>query len=283
LEFKSKIVRIIYRKENEYGDNWYILKIEQGTAIGCCSKEPAENDYVILDGKWEQYKLDGSKQFKFTDCIFSLPDNSRELLALAVEMTKGFGEATENKIWDEFAENWLTCEISDVGGVSEKMAEEWTKTLLQIKLAKKMYRIIAWMKSKGLNSKVGVLAWGEWGENTVSEVESNPYILTQLKGVGFLSVDNVRGNFGIEDKEPYRLQAAIIYTMEQIRGKFGTLLDGMEIQKELEKIIPDVMDLVPQAIVCLEDEKRIVNLSENLFALMKDFENATMVYGYYKT
>ncbi|KKL17516.1 hypothetical protein LCGC14_2484790, partial [marine sediment metagenome] len=118
--------------ENEYGDNWYILKTEQGSAIGCCSKEPAENDYVILEGKWEQYQYDGTMQFKFTDCIFSLPENSRELLALAVEMTKGFGEATENKIWDECAEDWLTCEISDVGGVSEKMTEEWTKTLLQI-------------------------------------------------------------------------------------------------------------------------------------------------------
>lgn len=272
---------MIYRKENEYGDNWYILKIDSGTAVGCCSQEPKENDYVVLDGKWEKYEYDGSMQFKFTDCVFTLPENMRELLALAVEMTKGFGEATEQKIWDKFGDEWIDGDMSEVGGVSKRMADEWVKTILEIKIARKMYRIIAWIKSKGLNSSVGVKAWGLWGENTISEVNENPYTLTQLSGVGFLSVDNVRANFNIGDKEPYRIRAAILYTMEQIRAKYGTLLEGMEIQKELGKIIPDVIELVPAEIEVLEGENEIVNFNNNLFALIRDYENATTVFSYY--
>ncbi|MFC8448985.1 ATP-dependent RecD-like DNA helicase [Kitasatospora sp. NPDC057223] len=49
-------------------------------------------------------------------------------------------------------------------------------------------------------------------------VQSTPYRLTEVFGVGFLTADKLALSLGLPERSPQRLQAALLHTLEQARG-----------------------------------------------------------------
>lgn len=55
----------------------------------------------------------------------------------------------------------------------------------------------------------------EFGKSAINRIKTNPYILTRVAGLGFLTVDRYARDMGISSDSPLRRQAALIYCLEQ--------------------------------------------------------------------
>ncbi|SNZ09980.1 ATP-dependent DNA helicase, RecD/TraA family [Terribacillus aidingensis] len=53
----------------------------------------------------------------------------------------------------------------------------------------------------------------------ISEMKKNPYCITQVNGIGFKTADPVAQSLGVKANDPYRIQAAIEYVVDQESNK----------------------------------------------------------------
>ncbi len=275
------VTKVIYCKQDS---DWYILKTDRGTAKGVVLFEPKENEMLQLEGYWQTSKFDGNEEFVFKVALLSIPDDPKALLHYAVELTKGMGEAAEDKIWEAYGDQWLKeKELEGVLGLTRQARVNWQETLDFLKDHVAQRQAIAFLLSKSCTLNMATGAWKRWREKTISLVSDDCYRLTELPNHGFTSVDaEIRKHFGIKDGDPRRLDAALLYVLIQLTEQNGTLIEAEDAAKELSRIVPDVADRMSDSITRLIQAKKVAALNSNLIALQPDFENESEIWSRFK-
>ena len=70
--------------------------------------------------------------------------------------------------------------------------------------------------------ELGLTGWmrdrieNHFGKDAVSELRKDPYLLTEIDGIGFKRADEIAAKFGITGDDPRRIRAGIRYTLEDI-------------------------------------------------------------------
>lgn len=269
-----KIEKIRYFKKDS---SWYILKTDLGMCLGTVPFEVKENDLLQLNGYWQLSKFDGKQEFIFKSALMSVPEDSRALLHYAVELTKGLGGTAENRIWGKYQEEWSKSNLSEIPKITDATRFNWITTLQRLKDQKGQTQAVSFLMAKNCTMNMAVVAWNTWGDKTVSTVMGNCYELTELPYYGFVLVDEkIRPQFGIPDADPRRMEAAIIYTMQQLTESAGSLVEVETLRNELMKIFP--FDVPETALYQLETKKKIKILSPNVLALQQHWENDIVIY-----
>jgi len=268
----TTIQRIIFRKPES---GWCIAKTDAGTVKGEIAFDPKEGDRVKLEGQWKNSKFNGEKEFVFKTCLLDVPDDAQALLHYAVELTKGMGPAMEAAIWEAYGPNWQ--QHPELDGISKVRAETracWQDTLQRLGEQREQTQAIAFLMSHGATLNMSAAAWEKWGFNTVSVVERNPYRLADLPHYGFLDVEQgIRQKFDIDDKDQRRVDAAIIYVMEQSAEKSGTMTARSHIEGELMRFVPDAIGMMDDCLERLHSEGHIARLDVDWMALGVDAKN----------
>lgn len=77
-----------------------------------------------------------------------------------------------------------------------------------------------------------------FGENSISIVKENPYILTEeIRGIGFKTADKIARSLGIASNSPFRIQSGINYIINGFCSLGNTYMP-------LEKLISEAMDIL---------------------------------------
>lgn len=186
-------------------------------------------------GKWELNPKFGL-QFSFSSASEVLPEDINELRAFLESGRLPFiGKSTAEKIISTFGEKTFFIldnephRLVEISGITEEkvgeIAAAWEKK-------KKMYR---------LNSFFSIY---DVGETTVEKIylhfngnkkysalfsdsdiiaffKKNPYILCEIDGMGFLTVDKIAKKVGVKDDDPNRIAAFLVYMIEDFSVKNG--------------------------------------------------------------
>lgn len=269
--------KVIYVKQDS---RWHIIKTDKGTAKGTINFEVKEGDILQLEGYSQISKFNGEQEFIFTQAMLSIPEDPRALLHYAVELTKGLGQASEQRIWELYGESWRDdLELAELPRMTKEIIFAWHTTLTRLKEQKEQTQAISFLISKGATMNLSCAAWERWTEKTISIVQGDCYMLADLPHYGFCDIDQgIRKQFGIADADPRRIEAATIYVMNQISQAQGSLIERKLIVDELIKIIPDAYQMFDICMNKLEAAKRVVILDVNNFALMEDWQNEEAVY-----
>jgi hypothetical protein len=225
-EIKAKLNRQLHRKADS---GWGIYLMEQADVrrtvkcIGTIAWEPAIGDRFILNGNWKTSNFDGNEEFQFTSIALDLPDNPVELLMLAVEQTKGLGDAKHVEIYALYGDDWQAHpDLDGVMGIGDHVRANWADTLERIKVEKEKMTALAWMMSRCMTQHMATVAWEAWGSEAAAKIEADCYVLAELPHYGFIKVDaEIRVAFGIADDDPRRREAAVMYVMKQDADKSG--------------------------------------------------------------
>jgi len=198
-------------------NTWKILATDQGSCLGNIPWIPAEGDALELTGEWEDAGVYG-QQFKFSKCLISLPASPRDLLHLVCIQTDGIGPVIEDKIASILGDGWQeTLEPDLIPGLSQKLFGKVLETLQNVERNKVCSETLASLMGLGCSETMARKAWEEWKEDTLGKVRANCYILAELPHFGFGHVDkDIRHSFGIGDRDPRRIRAALVYAMEQL-------------------------------------------------------------------
>lgn len=272
-----KVLKTIYRKPD---NGWSLLDTDQGQAVGVVPFDFNEGDLLKCSGWWQNSKRDGKRQFSFTTATLEIPEDSRALLHYAVELTKGLGFAAEERIWAAFGDTWREHELLEgVTGISRTALSNWKDTLNRLKEQVAKTQAIAFLLSKGCTLNMAAAAWTAWEENTISTVSGNCYMLADLPRYGFKTVDDgIRQAFDIGDGDPRRLDAAVLYVVNDKAQSDGTAVQVDKIMDELCKIVPDAADGLSASIERLVEKEKLVLLDLDAVALRDDHENEVAIW-----
>jgi len=216
-------------------------------------------EFLEALGSWTDHKRHG-RQFKIEQASFIRPSSTLGILRyLSSGMVKGIGEKTAKKIVDHFQEQTFAIldqqperlrEIPSIGHKkSDAIAKVWSE-------AKAFRDIEIFLSGHGLSPLLIAKIIRQYSSKTIDILQKNPYVLaTDISGIGFLRADRIAQKLGIPTDSPQRIQAAIIFLLQQaeeqghcylnsqqIHGKLGSVL-GLDLNVLTQKLIETIRDL----------------------------------------
>lgn len=167
-----------------------------------------------LRGTWEQNPKFGM-QFKIETYEQRTPTNTRAIEAyISSGVVPGLGEKTAKLIVARFGENTLKVmenepqRLLDIPGVGPRLL---TSVQEHFGAADAEQEAMAYLMGLGITAKRSAQVWRHVGEETVAKVQSNPYRLIEVPGIGFPLADSIALGLGWETEHPVRIQEGLLH------------------------------------------------------------------------
>ena len=212
--------RIFYNAENGY----CVLSVSAGDLddIKVTGNMPSvrECDEYKFTGSWIDHPKFGL-QFRFTEHELILPSGKAGLARYLSNVTYGVGAIKAQRIVDALGEDALSL-IKENPGIleSEKLSflderqrndiiADLSQNSIQAELAGMICR-----DGIGMGTVAKIMA--KYGSDAVKIVKENPYLLAEeLYNIGFLKADVIAQATGIAPNSPFRVEAAVDYTLRE--------------------------------------------------------------------
>lgn len=263
IKLQGIVTDITYHNEvNDYTVFSVETSQEEVTAVGVVGNIHL-GDKVQLLGDFVYHHTYG-RQFKADLCTALLPETLDDLYRyLSSGVIKGVRESTARKIIEKFGE--LSFDIlendyerlSEIKGISLEKAKQigkeynrqCTTRALMINLSK-----------LGLKTNESIIAFDKLGDNAVSIIENNPYVLCEGENsIGFERVEQIAENLPKKPDAHYRTEAGIMYVLNHNLYNGGhTGVPLKKLFKPTEGLLNETRENIEISIDNLVNDKKIV-------------------------
>lgn len=198
-------------------------------------------EYLRIEGHWTQHKSFGM-QFKAERSKYIRPESKSAILRyLSSGMIKGIGEKTAAKIVSHLGNQTFSIldhtpeKLTQVPGIGEKKAQ----TIIEAWQKNQAFREIeVRLTEVGLSPGLIHRIIRVYGQSTLDILESNPYqLITDVAGVGFLTADKLALNCGIEPDSELRIEAALVYAMQQSEDQGHCFLYDQQLEGRIKSLL----------------------------------------------
>ena len=173
-----------------------------------------------MEGEWGNHPKYG-RQFKCTSFTVAVSESENIAEYLASGLFKGIGPKTAEAIVKVFGD--------DTADILDNHPDIFRKAKIKGLPAKKVEAFLAaWQENRhsretllflyghGIAGSIARKLWNQFGVETIARITENPYLLCEeIWGIGFLKADEIAMKVGIAKDSPIRLQAALIYTLQE--------------------------------------------------------------------
>lgn len=135
---------------------------------------------------------------------------------------KGIGPKLARRIYDQFGKDSLDIMDNDpeklliIPGISESRLEKICESYLANRAARD---VVAFLAPYGITANRAVKLFQQYGNKTLETVKEHPYTLYEMAGVGFITADKIARSMGMSELSPERVDAALLYTLEDAECK----------------------------------------------------------------
>lgn len=233
-------------------NGWTVLRLlvqgcsDEVTAVGNFGAiTPGEN--LKLTGHWVN-DITYGQQFKVTGYEVVRPATLAGIQRyLGSGLIKGIGPVMARKIVERFGLETLDIiekqphRLIEVEGISkvriEKICTAWEEQ-------KEIRNVMTFLTAHNISTNFAVKIFKQYGRDTISIVESNPYQLARdIYGIGFKSADQIAINLGLARDSDERLKAGITHTLYEATEDGHCFLPLEElIQRTCETLALDLKD-----------------------------------------
>ena len=199
------------------------------------------HETLNLKGNWENHKIYG-RQFSFREFMPVTPTSEEGMIRyLSSEIFKGIGKKTAQRIVNKFGNDTFKIIdsspelLSKIKGVNKKQQ----KSLLNSWEEQRGLRdVMTFLRGVGISHGFAQRIYAKHGMNSIPLIKANPYLLTDISGIGFLTADGIAHNLGFDKNSPHRAAAGLLYMLEQqvLNGHTCYPLPDL-----LEKTAPDLL------------------------------------------
>ena len=217
------------------------------TVLGsAASIQPGE--FIQASGRWDNHREHGI-QFR-TTFLKVMPPSSLDGIEkyLGSGMIKGIGPHFAKKLVKPFGEEVFDViesapeRLRTLDGIGPKRVERITSGWAD---QKAIWEIMVFLQSHGVGTARAVRIYKTYGADAIPLVSENPYRLARdIKGIGFLTADQIAETLGIEKTAMIRARAGISYTLTEAvsEGHCGLPEDDLLPRAEhLLEIPPDIL------------------------------------------
>ncbi len=225
---RGKVDRVIYRASE---DDFAIMKIAttdgdrvvvRGDLFGVDEGDEAEfyGDWIIHPRYGKQFQVRGARR---------LLENTAEGLVnfLSSHRVKGIGKVKARAIVNELGSDCLDIivnqpeRLTKVKGISKRLAQTISEV---VRKEYELATFTAELAPLGITANLSARLYDELGMSGIEKVKANPFMLTQIKGIGFKKADKIASQLGISKELPARIASGIFYLLEQALQDGNTYL-----------------------------------------------------------
>ncbi len=296
---KGNFKKTIFKSESGYVIG--LLKVKE---VGCEALQEYCNHTIPFTGYFhelkeeETYQLYGKmiehekygKQFQVESYERILPEEKDSTIEfLCSGIFKGIGEKTAEKIVEYLGKDTLTIILENpsnlflIPGVTKKQIDILHQTLVEYQAS---YQTIVSLNELGFSTKDSLLIYQKYKQKTNSILAENIYLLAEdLEEITFQKVDKIALKNKIEKDDIRRVQAAILYGLEEVCNLYGhSYLLEEEIASYTTRILENEIatSRFQEALTNLEKEVKLIRREEKYY-LTKMYEaeqNITKRCGY---
>ena len=256
-----KIAVIIFHNETS---GYTVTKCTRGssyiTVVGCMN-EPRIGNTFDFTGEWKDNPKYG-RQFVFTSFEEILPQTEEGIMKyLGSGLIKGVGPELARKIIDTLGSDTLNIidnnpeRLLEVKGIGPKklakIQESWEKY-------RKIQNIMIFLKSHDISTSLAMKIYEEYGDESINVMKENPYKLTEIEGVGFLSADGAARKMGFSLEDKRRIFSGIFYTMQTFERDGHCFAFKPQFLKAASEILEVSQSLIESRLYEMIDDKEII-------------------------
>ncbi len=216
-ELSGQVESIVYRNdENGYTVIELSGENEMITAVGIMPMVSV-GEHVKLYGTYKNHPSYG-QQFSATACERSMPENLDGILKyLSSGAIKGVGPATAGRLVKEFGADTLSVlendpvRVAKIKGISTEKALDISMKLKQVVGIREL---MVYLQSFNIDAKCAVAIWKYFGNQAISYIEENPFILCDERlNISFDTADTIAKHQNRSDDDRFRVRAAIVHVL----------------------------------------------------------------------
>ncbi len=184
------------------------------TASGTFFDIPVPDSKIKLKGSFIHHKKYGY-QFNFIQYEVSLANTKTAIIDyLSSSIFKGIGRVIAGQIYEKFKEKTLEVidsepeKLKEVGGIGKvKLA----KVLEGLKESYGLRKAIMFFKPYQFSDYQIKSVYNQFKDKSIAVAQKNPYLFTEIKGIGFKKADIMAEKLGIKKNDPNRIKEGIKY------------------------------------------------------------------------
>ncbi len=214
------------------------------TASGIFFEKPLSDSKVKLSGEFIHHKKYGY-QFNFNRYEISLSNTESAIIDyLSSNIFKGIGKFTAKQIYEKFKEKTLDVidnepeKLKDVNGIG---SVKLSVILDGLKESYGLRKAVMFFKPYQFSDYQIKAVYNQFKDKAVAIAEENPFLFTEIKGIGFKKADIMAEKLGIKKNDPNRIKEAVKYIINQICENSGNCyVYYRNIKDGLKNVIEDV-------------------------------------------
>lgn len=266
----GSVVRITYyNQENGYSvlrlrpDEEALSQDKEGlVTITGNLPEVVSGQYLQLRGEWVKHPKHGL-QFQVEQLEQALPATLEGIRRyLGSGLLKGVGPAFAERIVDHFGTETIEVldkqperlrEVADIGPKRSKLIlAAWDEQ-------KQVREVMLFLHGHGVSTNLATKIHKQYGARALEVVQRDPYQLARdIYGVGFKTADRIAQALGLPSDHPTRLEAGLVYTLDELAGEGHTYAPRAELLRRAAELLVTAQEPITEAIGRLAQQKLIV-------------------------
>jgi exodeoxyribonuclease V alpha subunit len=223
----------------------------QPVAVVGSASAVAAGEMMTAQGSWVNDRTHGL-QFK-ASALVTAPPASKDGIEryLSSGAIKGIGIATAHKIVQAFGKRTFEVldtephRLSEIAGLTtariKRIADSWAEDRMVRDLG-------VFLQEHGLGLGQAARVYRALGNDAISLIRKDPYRLARdVRGIGFLTADQVAMSLGLARDAPERLRAGLTYALQEARDDGHTGLPRHEAIQLAARLLEADEDLVEHA------------------------------------
>ncbi|MGI5819076.1 MAG: ATP-dependent RecD-like DNA helicase [Armatimonadota bacterium] len=230
------------------------------TCVGNVS-EPEAGETLKVFGRWVEDTKYG-RQFQFDTYQLVRPSSAAAIISyLSSGKVEGIGKVFAKRLVDHFGDDTIRVldeqphRVREVEGIGKKRAE----TLIRAwKHQSRMREVMLFLHEHGMGGAIGARIASTFADRTIEVLENDPYILARrIRGVGFATADRIARSVGIDERDPSRLQAGLVYCLHEATDDGHLFLPADALLRAGANLLHVEEELLPPALRQLEDAAEV--------------------------
>lgn len=272
-QLSGKIKTVTY-KSSESG--YMILKTT--TDVTLCgvysfSDSDLKDMEFIAKGSWVKHKKYGY-QFNFSH--FEIKEG--ELFYFLSRVIKGIGESLAKTLLEKYEEDELIeilenspKRLLEVKGIKEKKLQKITANWNKFKELKTLSKLLI---PAGATQSIVNKIYKHFESDIIDKLKENPYLMMEVKGIGFKSADKIARALGISPNATERVRACINFVMIEYTNRQGNscisqdelyeiLFNELKIEDEESTVFEFSSDEFMEIVIDMIEKEELVKLKNS--------------------
>ncbi|MCC6904540.1 MAG: ATP-dependent RecD-like DNA helicase [Anaerolineae bacterium] len=212
----------------------------------------SSGESVRMQGNWQTHTRHG-RQFR-VDLLERIRPATLEGIKryLGSGLIKGIGPVFAERIVDQFQEDTLEVldlkpeRLYEVPGIGQGRARMIMRAWAE---QKEVQSIMLFLQSHQVSTGLAVKIYNQYGADAIRQLETDPYQLARdIIGIGFKTADQIARNLGLPADHPARIEAGLVYTLNQALDEGHLYLPSAQLTRETAELLEVEVEAAAQAL-----------------------------------